>query len=280
LPKFLFDAAKRKRRLGDVPAPDFEKLTDTIRIGRRDGVWFHAMPEPASLWRVLDAGALVAVSGMWTEPREPPAEAATPPGGDLFTVPIGADWGRRLTLVRRGSPGRAVFTVASEMEDSRLRPQSPLPPDAGRLLYVLARCRTSRLALDVGTGVGAAALWLGAGVAGRVVSLEQDSARATAARKRLRRAGVRVEVGIGDAARLIPESGTPDLVFLDGEATRRQEHLELALRAAGPGALIMSRLGPALELAAAHALLRTHPRVVASALIDAGGGLLAALLRK
>jgi predicted O-methyltransferase YrrM len=163
----------------------------------------------------------------------------------------------------------------------------PVAPDLGALLFVLAVARRSRALLEIGTGTGAAAVWLASaadGLGGRLTSIERDSALLTRARRHLKQSGVSAaaRLELGDAARLIGRlTGAFDLVLFDETPADRSAHLQALLSRLAPGALVVSRggIGNAGALAPFHAHLRTLPRFVAAASLAVGDGVTMAVLR-
>lgn len=119
----------------------------------------------------------------------------------------------------------------------------------GKLLYLIARMVGARRALEVGTLGGYSTTWLARAlpVGGRLVTLEIDERHAAVARGSLRDAapGVEIDVLVGDAAdtlrALIDGGAEPfDLVFIDADKTRYGEYLELVLRLAHAGTVILA----------------------------------------
>ncbi len=218
--------------------------------------------------------------------------ALIPPGDDrvVADLPLAAGPGApRIALaVAGGAPGPAVVeTLAAITAASQRRtPTAPVPPEVGRLLHVLARCGGRKQVLDVGTGAGASALWLGAAMAlvgGRVTTVERDAARHTEAKKNLRRAGLerRVEPRLGELERLAPKLGGPfDLIFLDEAPEDRADDLHLLLPLCARGALVISHAGTAgpAALAQVNALVQLDPRIRAALRLPVGGGVTVAVV--
>jgi predicted O-methyltransferase YrrM len=140
--------------------------------------------------------------------------------------------------------------------------------------------------LDVGTGAGASALWLGAAMAlagGHVITVERDAARYTQAQRNLRQAGLerRVEPRLGELGRLVAKLGGPlDLIFLDEAAEDRADDLRLLLPLCAPGALVISHAGTAspAALAQVNALVQLDPRIHAALRLPVGGGVMVAVV--
>lgn len=175
----------------------------------------------------------------------------------------------------------------------------------GKLLYLLARLIGARRVLEIGTLAGYSAIWLARALpaGGVLVTLEIDPACAELARRTLRQAvsHVTVDVRVGDAAATLREliaRGEPafDLVFIDADKPRYVEYLELALRLAHAGTVILADnvvrhgtvLDPAAEDANAqgarayNAAVAAHPQlesVIVPVLREKLDGLSIALVR-
>jgi predicted O-methyltransferase YrrM len=100
----------------------------------------------------------------------------------------------------------------------------PIPPDFGRLLYMLICSSKARTIVEFGTSFGISTIHLAAAVrdngSGHVIATEYEPSKAAQARKNLEAAGLAelVEIRIGDALETL-RSGIEspiDLVLLDG----------------------------------------------------------------
>jgi predicted O-methyltransferase YrrM len=162
-------------------------------------------------------------------------------------------------------------------------PEIAVSPTEGKLLHLLARLVRPRRILEIGTLGGYSTTWLARALepGGRLVTLELDPHHAEVARRNLSRAGVadRVEVRVGAAAAslraMIAAGEAPfDVVFIDADKEGYPEYLELSLRLARPGALLLAdnviRHGRVLEAGSDaradgvrefNARLAAHPRL-------------------
>lgn len=100
----------------------------------------------------------------------------------------------------------------------------PIPPDFGRLLYMLIRSSRAQTIVEFGTSFAISTIHLAAAVrdngAGRVIGTEFESTKAERARKNLEAAGLAdlVEIRVGDATETL-RGGIDqpiDFVLLDG----------------------------------------------------------------
>lgn len=128
-------------------------------------------------------------------------------------------------------------------------PGIQVSPGQGRLLWLLARAIGARTVLEIGTLGGYSAIWLGRALppVGRLLTLEANPRHAEVARASLADAGLSAiaEVRLGDAAdslrTLGAQGATPfDLIFIDANKDGYDTYLELSLRLAHPGTLVLA----------------------------------------
>jgi predicted O-methyltransferase YrrM len=123
----------------------------------------------------------------------------------------------------------------------------PVSPDAGRLLYALARACRPETVVEFGTSFGISTIHLAAAITdngtGRVVTTELSSRKATAARQNLEQAGLAGLVTIleGDAREtLAGVTGPVGMVLLDGWKDLYLPVLRLLQPRLTPGALVIA----------------------------------------
>lgn len=99
----------------------------------------------------------------------------------------------------------------------------PVPPDVGRLLYILARAHPSRTVVEFGTALAISTIHFAAAVRDsggcKVITTEINAEKARRAGGHLREAGLLdfVEIRVGDARETLRNLDHPvDFVFLDG----------------------------------------------------------------
>jgi caffeoyl-CoA O-methyltransferase len=125
--------------------------------------------------------------------------------------------------------------VLREME--RLAEERGFPiigPEAGRLLYGLARATGARAVLELGSGFGYSALWFARGLAGggRVHCTDRKPENRELALGFFRRAGLeeRIRFEVGDALEVLErERGPFDLILCDLDKPGYVRALELAV---------------------------------------------------
>jgi caffeoyl-CoA O-methyltransferase len=140
-------------------------------------------------------------------------------------------------------------------------------PSQGQFLYTLALATGARDILDVGTAIGYSAMWLGLAAQrneGRVVTIENDPARASWAEAYFRQAEMSGVCAVrrGDALTLMRGMEESfDLIFLDvltqfSRADTALQLLELCVMRLKPRGVLLSdnafRGGGVLNLASAH----------------------------
>jgi predicted O-methyltransferase YrrM len=117
--------------------------------------------------------------------------------------------------------------------------------EVGALLHVLAlSCGATRI-LEIGTAVGYSGIWLARalGSGGMLLTIEMDADRAREARDNFAKAGVadRVNVIVGDAARMIAKVAGPfDLIFQDGDKQLYTPLLDRLVALLRPGGLLVT----------------------------------------
>ncbi len=116
-------------------------------------------------------------------------------------------------------------------------------PQLGHLLTLLAQFGGVRRALDLGAGNGYSALYLADGMAagGEIVALEQNPARAIAARQNLAGAPVKTSVLIGAAQEVLMGLAPAfDLILLDIDKADYLFTLDHCARLLRPGGLLVA----------------------------------------
>ena len=123
----------------------------------------------------------------------------------------------------------------------------PLEPAQGELLYLLARARRVRCAVEFGTSFGVSAIYLAAairdaGTGGTLIGTEIEPDKVAAARRNLERAGLAAHVRVleGDALQTLRALDEPiDLLLLDGWPGLALEVLRLVEPRLAPEAIVV-----------------------------------------
>ena len=145
---------------------------------------------------------------------------------------------RLLTRRPIGSPSNTGF-----YKDKLL----PLGPQQGELLYLLARSKPARCAVEFGTSFGVSTIYLAAairdaGAGGRVIGTELEAEKVVAAKANLAAAGLgsQVEIREGDARKTLGElNERVDLLLLDGWPPLAIEVLNIVEPHLTAGAVVM-----------------------------------------
>jgi predicted O-methyltransferase YrrM len=143
-------------------------------------------------------------------------------------------------------PGRTYETAtAEEMSEAYQDRYIPVSPQAGQLLYALARVSRPETIVEFGLSFGVSTIYLAAAVTdngtGRVVTTELNLKKVEAARANLQEAGVGEVVTIlpGDALETLANvPGPVGLVLLDGWKSLCLPVLRLLEPKLAPGALV------------------------------------------
>jgi predicted O-methyltransferase YrrM len=140
-------------------------------------------------------------------------------------------------------PGRASWTeaTAAEPADAPEDHYIPISPEAGTLLYTLARAIRPDTIVEFGTSYGISTLYRAAAVTGNATTTELSTKKAAAARANLDQAGVGDTVTILPGNALHTLAGLPGpigLVLLDGWKDLCLPVLRLLEPRLAPGALI------------------------------------------
>jgi caffeoyl-CoA O-methyltransferase len=120
-----------------------------------------------------------------------------------------------------------------------------IDPSSGRLLELLARLRSPKLVLEIGSAVGYSALWFMRGMPkdGILDAIEVNPKVAKALETTIRKAGLvrRIRIHQGEALEILPKlKGSYDMVFIDADKEHYPEYLEHALRLTRSGSVILA----------------------------------------
>jgi predicted O-methyltransferase YrrM len=119
-------------------------------------------------------------------------------------------------------------------------------PTTGQFLFALVAPQVDCEVLEIGASRGYSTLWLAAGVrylGGRVLSLENDPAKAASWRANISEAGLDewAELIEGDAKQTVPcIEDVFDIVFLDAEKEDYEQLFQAARPKVEPGALVVA----------------------------------------
>jgi predicted O-methyltransferase YrrM len=119
-------------------------------------------------------------------------------------------------------------------------------PQDGRILYDLILARGYKRGLEIGTGQGGSAIWMGLAFkknGGKLITFEINAERAKAATVAFKKAGLDavIECRNNDAFKEVPTlEGTFDFVFMDPGTPQHKKFLDLVYPHVAPGGAITS----------------------------------------
>jgi len=146
------------------------------------------------------------------------------------------------------APDPALDAAIAANREAEL-PAIDVTPLQGKFLELLVRATGARRILEIGTLGGYSTIWLARALpkGGTVVSLELEPRHAKIARANLKTAGLaeRVDIRVGPAAKslkkLAAEDAKPfDLIFIDADKASYPDYLDLSLKLAREGTLIVA----------------------------------------
>ena len=137
-----------------------------------------------------------------------------------------------------------LYQLERETNLKTLAPQMMSGPLQGQLLSIISAITQPKIALEIGTFTGYAALCLAKGLApnGKLYTIEVKEELEYLIRKYIRQAELEEAVAlfIGDAADIIPTLPTPfDLVFIDAGKRFYAEHYDLIIDKVRTGGVIL-----------------------------------------
>lgn len=130
-----------------------------------------------------------------------------------------------------------------------LRDNWCLPPQAAKMVYLLAKLSGARRVLEVGTSIGYSTLHLALGVseiAGQVTCIDASADRMTIAKKHFETAGLKdfihpiVSEAIPALENLNKQGAAFDLAFLDAQKAEYLAYLRLIEPMMSPGGLLIA----------------------------------------
>jgi len=144
-------------------------------------------------------------------------------------------------------PDAALDAALADSTAAGLPPIN-VAPNQGKLLHLLARVAGARRVLEIGTLGGYSTIWLARALpaGGKVITLEINETNAAVARKNIERAGLsdRIQVILGRAADslatlIADKTEAFDFVFIDADKPSNSQYLELSLKLAHKGTIIV-----------------------------------------
>ncbi len=121
----------------------------------------------------------------------------------------------------------------------------PIDPTRGRFLELIARIKSPRRILEIGSGVGYSALWFmkGMGQRGKLETIEVDRQVASELQEAIQKTGLqrRIKVHHGAALEILRKlKGPYDVVFIDADKDEYPQYLKYAIKLTSPGSIILA----------------------------------------
>jgi len=144
-----------------------------------------------------------------------------------------------------GGGGELFEWVSKRSDELRGEGVYQIDPSSGRLIELLARLRSPKLVLEIGSAVGYSALWFMKGMPndGILDAIELSPKVAKALEATIRKAELvgRIRIHLGKALEVLPTMKGPyDMVFIDADKDPYPEYLEHAMRLTKPGSIILA----------------------------------------
>lgn len=153
----------------------------------------------------------------------------------------------QMATLRERRPDMSAARTVQERADTMSEFYIPVTPEAGRLLYALARATKPTTVVEFGMSFGISALHLASAVrdngAGRVITTEISDTKITSAKQTFTDTGLDdlITVLEGDALTTLAEVDSPvDFVLLDGWKELYLPVIKLLEPKLSPGALVIA----------------------------------------
>lgn len=122
-----------------------------------------------------------------------------------------------------------------------------VPPELGRMLYLLARAASAKRVVEFGASMGISAIYLASAIrdngGGELITTEIEPSKAARAQENFSAAGVAplVDLRVGDALETLKDIAGPiDMVLLDGSPSLYLPILQLLASKLRPGAMVVA----------------------------------------
>ena len=151
-------------------------------------------------------------------------------------------------IVQEARGNDAVWNAASSEQKAAMMSDALLPVsrDAGRFLYAVARSIAAKRIVEFGTSFGVSTIYFAAALkdngGGVVIGSELETSKVATAKQHLAEAGLFqfAEIRAGDAMHTLLDTGTVDLLFLDGWKPMYLDVLKLLLPSLQQGAVVLA----------------------------------------
>jgi predicted O-methyltransferase YrrM len=152
------------------------------------------------------------------------------------------------SIVQQVRGNEAVWNAASSEQKAALMQDALLPvsKDAGRFLYAVARSISATRIVEFGTSFGVSTIYFAAALkdngGGVVIGSELEASKVAKANRHLAATGLSqfAEIRAGDALQTLRDTGTVDLLFLDGWKLMYPDVLKLLIPSLRQGAVVLA----------------------------------------
>lgn len=144
-----------------------------------------------------------------------------------------------------GSGDELQVWVRSRSNELREHGVVPIDPTRGRFLELIAKVKSPRRILEIGSGAGYSALWFmkGMGRKGILETIEVDPHVACELQEVIQRAGLkrRIKIHQGEALEILRKlKGPYDVVFIDADKDEYPQYLQQAMKLTAAGSIILA----------------------------------------
>ena len=151
-------------------------------------------------------------------------------------------------IVQQVRGNEAVWNSSTSEQKAALMQDALLPVsrEAGRFIYAVARSISAKSIVEFGTSFGVSTIYFAAAMkdngGGLVIGSELEPSKVAKANQHLAEAGLSqfAEIRAGDAMQTLRDTGTVDLLFLDGWKLMYLDVLKLLLPNLRQGAVVLA----------------------------------------
>ena len=152
------------------------------------------------------------------------------------------------TIIQQVRGNEAAWNAATSEQKAALMQDALLPvsKDAGRFLYAVARSISAKRIVEFGTSFGVSTIYFAAALkdngGGVVIGSELEASKVAKANRHLAEAGLSqfAEISAGDALQTLRDTGTIDLLFLDGWKLMYLDVLKLLMPSLRQGSVVLA----------------------------------------
>ena len=151
-------------------------------------------------------------------------------------------------IIQQVRGNEAIWNNSTSEQKAALMADALLPvsQEAGRFLYAVARSISAKRIVEFGTSFGVSTIYFAAAMkdngGGLVIGSELEPSKVAKANQHLAEAGLSefADIRAGDAMQTLRDTGTVDLLFLDGWKLMYPDVLKLLMPSLRQGAVVMA----------------------------------------